>query len=146
MHFEDRFVALEDTLRRVATFATILSPDGISVRMLNYSGDEQGWWDNLKTVGDVNRRMDEINYDGGTPLGTRLSSKILEPMILSKAKYGSLKKPVIIVIITDGEESIVLRCILCQFLANNTAGEQRGSSKAEGQYSGLQYPDGTPGL
>jgi len=108
MKSEDRFIALEDTLRRVATFATILSPDGISVRILNYSGDEQGWWDNLKTVADVNKRMKKIDYEGRTPLGTRLSSKILEPMILSKAKYGSLRKPVIVVIITDGEESAVL--------------------------------------
>jgi hypothetical protein len=108
MQFEDRFLALEDTLERVATFATILSPDGISIRILNYSEDEQGLWDNLKTAGDVNRRMKELNYDGGTPLGTRLSSKILEPMILSKAKHGLLKKPVIIVIITDGEESVLL--------------------------------------
>lgn len=108
MQSEDRFLTLEDTLGRVATFATILSPDGISVRMLNYSGDELGLWDNLKTVADVKDRMDKIDYTGGTPLGTRLSSKILEPMILSKAKSGSLRKPVIVVIITDGEVSVVL--------------------------------------
>ena len=74
-----------------------------------YSGDEQGWWDNLKIVEDVKRRMEKIDYEGGIPLGTRLSSRILEPMILSKAKYGSLRKPVIVVIITDGEESVTAR-------------------------------------
>jgi hypothetical protein len=107
MQFEDRFLALEDTLGRVATFATILSPDGISVRTLNYSGDEQGWWDSLKTVEDIHKRMGKIEYEGGTPLGTKLSSKVLEPMILNKAKDGSLRKPAIVVIITDGEESAV---------------------------------------
>jgi hypothetical protein len=105
MQEEDRIPALRDTLGRVATFATILSADGISVRILNYSGDVGGLWDNLKTVEDVKNRMDRVTYHGGTPLGTILSSKVLEPMILTKAKYGSLKKPVIVVIITDGEES-----------------------------------------
>lgn len=105
MQAEDRIPALRDTLGRVATFATILSPDGISVRILNYTGDVGGCWDNLKTVEDVNNRMDRVTYNGGTPLGTILSSQILEPMILRKAEYGSLKKPVIVVIITDGEES-----------------------------------------
>jgi hypothetical protein len=108
MHAENRFLDLEDTLRRVATFATILSPDGISVRMLNYGGDERGLWDNLKTVEDISSRMNRIVYEGRTPLGTRLWSKVLEPMILSEANGGSLRKPVIVVIITDGEESAVL--------------------------------------
>jgi hypothetical protein len=108
MQFENRFLDLEYTLGRVATFATILSPDGISVRILNHSGDEQGWWDNLKTVEDINKRMKRIEYNGSTPLGTKLSSKVLEPMILNKAKSDSLRKPVIVVIITDGEESAVM--------------------------------------
>ena len=108
MFYEDRSQTLEDTLGRVAKFATLLSPDGISIRTLNYTGDEQGWWDNLKTVEDVRQRMGVINYEGSTPLGTRLTNKVLKPMILNKAKYGSLRKPVIVVIITDGEGSIVL--------------------------------------
>jgi len=108
MQHEKRFVTLEDTLGRVAKFATILSPDGISVRMLNYTGDEKGRWDNLKTVEDVRKRMETVQYLAGTPLGTRLSSNVLEPMILSKAKCGSLRKPVIVVMITDGEGSAFL--------------------------------------
>ena len=107
MTFEDRFLDLEDTLRRVATFATILSPDGISIRMLNHIESEQGLWDNLKTVEDVKKRMDEVVYDGSTPLGTKLRGKVLKPM-LSKAASGNLKKPVIVVIITDGEESTIM--------------------------------------
>ena len=105
---ENRFLDLEDTLGRVATFATILSPDGISIRILNYDGDERGRWDNLRTVEDVKKRMKRVEYDGGTPLGTRLWSKVLEPMILNKAKSRELRKPVIVVIITDGEESAAM--------------------------------------
>jgi len=105
MRAEDRMQALLDTLGRVTTFATILCPDGISIRVLNYSGDTDGQWDKLKTVEDVNKRMDKITLQAGSRLGTILSSKVLEPMILNKAKSHSLKKPVIIVIITDGEAS-----------------------------------------
>ncbi len=105
---EDRFIILEDTLGRVATFATILSPDGISIRILNYDGDEQGRWDKLRTVEDVNKRMKRVKYEGVTPLGTRLWSKVLEPMILNKAKSEVLRKPVIVVLITDGEESAAM--------------------------------------
>ena len=40
-----------------------------------------------------------------TPLGTSLQKKVLEPLVLSPAKHGSLRKPVLIVIITDGAPS-----------------------------------------
>lgn len=104
MKSENRFDALKDTLRRVARFATILSPQGISVRILNYDDVEQGSWDGLKTVEDINERIQRVDYVGGTPLGTKLYSKVLEPMILSKARSRQLEKPVIVIIITDGEE------------------------------------------
>ncbi|KAF2184563.1 hypothetical protein K469DRAFT_666366 [Zopfia rhizophila CBS 207.26] len=103
MQEEDRIPALRDTLGRVTAIATVLSPDGISVRTLNSSQDVCGGWDNLKTVEDVNNRMDSVSYRGDTRLGTILRDKILDPMVLNKAKSGSLKKPVIVVIITDGK-------------------------------------------
>src|SRR2546430_16103707 len=105
MQMEDRMATLRDTLRRITKFATILCPSGISVRVLNCSEDTDGRWDELKTVKDVNERMDRITYQFGTPLGTVLLSKVLQPMILDKANRSELKKPVIVTIITDGEES-----------------------------------------
>jgi hypothetical protein len=105
MNEEDRILALRDTLGRVAKFATILSSSGISIRMLNYKGDGNGSWDHLSTVDDVIRKMDKVWYIGGTPLGTRLWEKILGPLIIDKASLGKLEKPVIVVIITDGEAS-----------------------------------------
>jgi Mg-chelatase subunit ChlD len=105
MQEEDRILALRDTLGRVAKFATILNSSGISIRMLNYNHDENGIWDHLSTVDDVIRKMDKVSYTGGTPLGTRLWSKILKPLIIDKASSGELKKPVIVIVITDGEAS-----------------------------------------
>lgn len=107
MHEEDRIPALRDILGRVAMFATILSPDGISVRILNYDEDTGGRWDNLKTVDEIERRMRQVNYVGDTRLGSLLWSKVVMPMILDKAQRRTLKKPVIVVIITDGEASLM---------------------------------------
>lgn len=100
--------ALKDTLERVATFATILSPDGISLRLLNYNEDEKGNFDHLTTVKDIAKRLEKIQCVGDTKLGTILEQKIIKPMILDKVRKGTLKKPVIVVIITDGEVTFLL--------------------------------------
>ena len=105
MQEEDRVEALRDTLQRVSRFATLLSPEGISVRILNHYGDHDGRWDNLSTVESVNRRMDEVSYAGSTPLGIRLWEKILYPLVIGKANSNTLKKPVVVIVITDGEVS-----------------------------------------
>jgi Mg-chelatase subunit ChlD len=111
---EDRTQSLQDTLGRVATLATTLSPDGISVRTL-HGEDMDGQWDNLQTVEDIKKRMDKVAWGGLTPLGTILSRKVLKPMVLDKARHGSLKRPVIVVIITDGEESCGLNTYVYSF-------------------------------
>jgi hypothetical protein len=115
MNEEDRIQSLQDTLGHVATLATTLSLDGISVRTLHYDGDMDGQWDNLQTAEDIKIRMDKVVCDGRTPLGTILSRKVLEPMVLNKARHGLLKKPVIVIIITDGEESCGLDASVYSF-------------------------------
>jgi hypothetical protein len=39
---------------------------------------------------------------GLTPLGTQLDAKIIQPLLLAPARSGQLKKPLLIVILTDG--------------------------------------------
>lgn len=39
---------------------------------------------------------------GLTPLGTQLDAKIIQPLLLGPARSGQLKKPLLIVILTDG--------------------------------------------
>ena len=103
MEQEDRMLALEETLKRVATFATVLSEDGISIRFLNYDDDKNSEFDNLTIVSDIEEKFARIQCVGDTKLGTILNAKIVEPMILSKAREKTLRKPVIVVIITDGD-------------------------------------------
>jgi hypothetical protein len=99
---DNRMPALQDTLERVANFATILNPQGISIRFLNHEGDGSGHFDRLRTVEDI-KKMANVPCSGSTRLGGVLNEKIVTPMILEKAAKGALKKPVIVVIITDGE-------------------------------------------
>jgi hypothetical protein len=101
---DNRMPTLQDMLERVAKFATILNPDGISIRLLNYVGDENGQFDHLRTVEDV-KKLARVPCEGDTRLGQVLNKKIVKPMILEKAVNGTLRKPVIVVIITDGEVS-----------------------------------------
>ncbi len=106
MTTENRIWALKDTLRRVAEFATILTPEGISVRFLNHRDDNNGQFDNLKTVEEIERQIATVEFNGDTRLGEHLDSKIVQPMIIQKAAAETLTKPVIVVLITDGEVSL----------------------------------------
>lgn len=47
--------------------------------------------------------IQKVHFDGMTPLGTNLQKKVLEPLVLQPARHGSLRKPVLIITITDGE-------------------------------------------
>lgn len=98
--------ALNETLWRVADIATLLSPDGISVRFLHYNElMPLDRLDNLKTSREIQDRLDKVYWNGPTPLGLKLAQTIVEPMIIDKVKRDELAKPVIVVVITDGEVS-----------------------------------------
>jgi hypothetical protein len=99
MNQENRIPALQETLRRVAEFATKLQPSGISIRFINFNRD--GDFDNLTEVDDVAAKS-HIDYSGNTRIGQMLQFKVVGPL-LRRANSNSLKKPVIVAIITDGE-------------------------------------------
>jgi hypothetical protein len=88
----------------VSEFATYLEPSGISIRFLNFKGD--GNFNNLADVNDIMQKIQMIDYNGNTQLGLFLGEKIVNPMIIEKAESNTLKKPVIVVVITDGEVSL----------------------------------------
>ena len=96
---------LQDTLRRVAHFATILEPNGISVRFLNYQG-ARGEFDDLKSAEEIERKIAKVPFDGGTRLGEVLADDIVQPMIIEKVSKGIFRKPLFVVIITDGQVSL----------------------------------------
>lgn len=114
---DKRRAALEDTLQRVAKFATKLEPSGMSIRFLNFSQDRE--FNNLNDVEDLMRKVRAVDYDGPTKLGQTLHFKIVEPMVFQKQRQNTFAKPIIVTVITDGEptaeprESLrntILRC------------------------------------
>lgn len=47
--------------------------------------------------------VDNINFDGAKPLGTAIEQKILQPMVLAPARQNALRKPLLVIVITDGQ-------------------------------------------
>ncbi|KAH2369449.1 hypothetical protein KXW57_004350 [Aspergillus fumigatus] len=93
---------LENTLLKLARLSTLLAPGGISIRFPNHWWGYNGDSDNLLTAEAVRRQFAEVSFYGRSKLGTTLRKKIVQPMI-RKAEERTLKRPVITMIITDGE-------------------------------------------
>ncbi|KAK6336225.1 hypothetical protein TWF696_001788 [Orbilia brochopaga] len=101
LEHEDRISPLKKTLGTVAELATLIEPSGISIRFLNYKKDKE--WDNLKSMEDINPLLKKIPWAGATKLGQVLDRKIVQPLVIDKVKEGRFKKPLIVIIITDGK-------------------------------------------
>lgn len=98
-----RFSELELELKGIlqaAAFATSLfDEDGFSVRFLN--SDLKG--DNIKDGQEAMNLVDRVPFNGETPLAGSLKNKILIPMVENDR---NLKKPLHVIIITDGVVSL----------------------------------------
>ncbi|PYH93373.1 hypothetical protein BO71DRAFT_410213 [Aspergillus ellipticus CBS 707.79] len=95
-----RIQALEDTCHRIAEIAGLIQPHGVHLRFLNYSRDRD--WPKLSDHEDIKKKVEGVKYSGKTRLGTVLRSKIAEPLIVNKAKFKELERPIITIVITDG--------------------------------------------
>lgn len=101
----NRMQALHETVHNIAKFATKLEPAGISIRFLNFDQDEDGDFDNLNDLDNIDQKIKMVGSNGPrTRLGVELNQKVYMP-IVRKAKSNALKKPVIVAVITDGEVS-----------------------------------------
>jgi len=102
MEFEEkgiRLKQLKEILALVAYAASKFDRDGISVRIMNSM--VQG--DNIRTKADAEALVARVRFQGLTPMGTSLKSKVLEPMVVGPARAGRLQKPVLVITITDGQ-------------------------------------------
>ncbi|KAI8590354.1 hypothetical protein BDZ88DRAFT_415012 [Geranomyces variabilis] len=95
----ERIDDLNLIVSKVAEIASLFDHDGISVRFMN--SDAQG--NNITTEAQASQLVRNVKYMGTTPLGTKLDAKVLQPMVLAPARAGSLPKPVLVIVITDGE-------------------------------------------
>lgn len=101
MRFEEGGSRIEDAklvVNRIAYVASLFDHDGIEVRFLN--SNEQG--NGLTNEQQASALMQRVQWSGLTPLGTSLENKVLRPLVLGPAQAGQMKKPALIITVTDG--------------------------------------------
>jgi vWA found in TerF C terminus len=102
MAFEEggeRIADLKVILSRVAFAASLFDDDGVQVRFMN--SPEQG--NGIRNEQQVNDLVARVKFSGLTPMGRELEAKILLPLVREPARSGQLRKPVLIITITDGQ-------------------------------------------
>ena len=85
-------------LSRVVDITSQFDDDGLSLRFFNSNIDS----DNITSEQEAMNALAKVHYNGGTPLGRNLLTKVLEPFVYAKARKNQLTKPVMVYIITDG--------------------------------------------
>jgi hypothetical protein len=112
MQFEEEGSRIKDLrliLERVSFAATLFDQDGISLRFMNtdLSGARNSrggpLQDNVATEAQIEEIMRGVQFKGLTPMGTSLRKKVIDEIILSRAAQNQLKKPVLVIAITDGQ-------------------------------------------
>jgi hypothetical protein len=107
MQFEEEGSRIQDLrliLERVSFAATLFDADGISIR-LSGARNQQGrpLQDGVATQAQIEEVMRGVQFKGLTPMGTSLRKKVIDEIVLNRAAQGQLKKPVLVVAITDGQ-------------------------------------------
>lgn len=104
MIFEESGERIDDLkliVSKVAEVATLFDHDGIAVRFMNSS--QQG--NSVRSKNEAEDLVKSVKFGGVTPIGTNLQNKVIAPLVLDGLRRGTLEKPVLIIIITDGEPS-----------------------------------------
>ncbi|KFY67990.1 hypothetical protein V496_01321 [Pseudogymnoascus sp. VKM F-4515 (FW-2607)] len=102
MQFEENGERIQDLkliLSKVAFAASLFDSDGIEIRFMN--SELQG--NNIHNEAEVEQLISRVQFKGLTPMGTQLRNKVLEPLIVQKARSNQLRKPVLVITITDGQ-------------------------------------------
>ncbi|KAL2918934.1 hypothetical protein HK105_201768 [Polyrhizophydium stewartii] len=102
MVFEEDGSRIDDLkfiLAKAAEVMTLFDDDGVQVRFMNSNVIGEG----IRTTDHVNELVERVRFSGMTPLGTQFKSKVIDPIVLGPAMTGRLHKPVLAIIITDGE-------------------------------------------
>lgn len=105
MQFEENGERIDDLkliLQRVAYTSTLFDPDGISVRFMNTVLPESVT-DNIRDERQIEDMMRSVKFSGLTPMGRELKKKVIDGIVLRDARQGRLKKPVLVIAITDGQ-------------------------------------------
>jgi len=98
---QQRYETLKAVVRRITLIAAAYNTDGVQIRFINSTLDSG--FNGIVTEEQVNTCLDLVVPNNGTALGTNLITKVVEPLILKRARDGELRRPVIVSIVTDGQ-------------------------------------------
>ncbi len=104
MAFEEDGERIEDLkfiLSKVSDVVTKFDEDGLVVRFMNSNVNGDG----IHNSAEVNSLVSQVNFSGMTPLGTNFDKKVIQPLVLGQAGSNTMMKPILAIIITDGEPS-----------------------------------------
>ncbi|KAI3316582.1 hypothetical protein HD806DRAFT_527759 [Xylariaceae sp. AK1471] len=99
MKREGRWDSQNKLINRIARVTTRILPEGEGVYM-RYINQQIPNSDSLKFE-DLVEVIKPLKFEGDTPIGTNLKSKVLEPLVYSKLP-NNLKRPLLVSVITDG--------------------------------------------
>ncbi|GAA6039352.1 hypothetical protein JCM8097_002812 [Rhodosporidiobolus ruineniae] len=102
MAFEENGSRIDDVkliASRAATAAALFDQDGIQILLMN--GHQQGH--NINNEQQASQLLSNIQFSGLTPFGTSLDQRVLQPFVVGPARAGALRKPVLVIGVTDGE-------------------------------------------
>ena len=105
MQFEEKGERIKDLqliLQRVAFAATLFDEDGIEVRFMNSDPPAQ-MTSHVKTEQQVEQLLQGHRFSGLTPMGTNLKKKVIDDVVLRSLHSGQMRKPVLIITVTDGQ-------------------------------------------
>lgn len=95
----ERINDLKVILGRVAEVGTLFDDDGIIIRFMNSNVEGNGIRDSVSAANLVQ----QVQFNGLTPLGTQLDAKVIRPFLAQGVQSRSLQKPILVIVITDGE-------------------------------------------
>jgi hypothetical protein len=102
---ESRFRNLRRLVSRISQIAQSYhtsSGGGISLRFVNFKNDS-GF--NRLAPRAADEALQQVHPRGSTRLGTALLQKVVQPFVIQPARERRLERPVLVVVVTDGEPS-----------------------------------------
>lgn len=137
---DGRIDDLKLVLTRAVNVATMFDDDGISIRFMNPQQPPKqpfahGELDGIKTEAQVEQIIAKTTFSGKTPLGERLRTNVLQPLVLEKAHARQLQKPVLVITITDGQPTDEQPQNSLQNVIASTAEQLKRTSYGQGALS-----------
>lgn len=86
---------------KIAFIATMMDADGVVARAFNDTNEGNG----LSTVQLVDEYFGRLAPNGGTPSGSEMRNKIINPIVRPLVLGNELQRPILVITVTDGEPS-----------------------------------------